>query len=216
MGAPKGQKGPGEQERQGSRVERRARRTRALLEQALWELLLKQRFESVTIQDIAEQADVNRSTFYAYFPDKYALLESALRERFRQALLDRFPATDGRWDATSVRMLIRSSYEFITEVQRLSTPFDTYMELLLGKLVQGELTTILSEWLGRAKESTPPSRVRLKTVVSATSWVILGTVIEWAFQQALDEETLTPDEITDQVFLILTEGVARFAPDLIP
>ena len=116
MGKQKGQ------DRQGTRVERRARQTRTLLQQALWELLQQQRFEGITIQDIAELADVNRSTFYAYFPDKYALLESALRERFRQALVDRFPATDGRWDAASVRILIRSSYEFLTEVQRLSTP----------------------------------------------------------------------------------------------
>ena len=204
-----------QRERQGSRAERRARRTRALLEQALWELLRQRRFEDITIQDIAELADVNRSTFYAYFPDKYALLESALREQFRLALSERFPATDGRWDATSVRALIRSSYEFITEVQRLSTPFDTYMELLLGKLVQGELKAILSEWLGRASGSDGPAQGRLKTVVSAASWVILGTVIEWTFQQAFDEETLSPDAITDQVFLILTEGVARLAPELL-
>ena len=124
------------------------------------------------IQDIAELADVNRSTFYAYFPDKYALLESALRDRFRQVLGARFPATDGKWDATSVRLLIRSSYEFMMEVQRLSTPFDTQMELLLGKLVQGELTAILSAWLGRTKGSTVPAQVRLRTVVSAMSWVI--------------------------------------------
>lgn len=203
------------QERRGARLERRATQTRALLRQALWELLQQRRFEGITIQDITELADVNRSTFYAYFPDKYALLESMLRERFRQTLVDRFPAAGGRWDAASVRMLIRSSYEFLTEVQRLSTPFDTHMELLLGKLTQGELTTILADWLGRAKESTAPERIRLKTVVSATSWVILGTVIEWAFQQKLDEETLSPDEITDQVFLILTEGVARLAPELV-
>lgn len=204
-----------QQEGQSTRVERRARRTQTLLEQALWELLQRQRFEGITIQDIAELADVNRSTFYAYFPDKYALLESALRDRFRQVLGARFPATDGKWDATSVRLLIRSSYEFMMEVQRLSTPFDTQMELLLGKLVQGELTAILSAWLGRTKGATVPAQVRLRTVVSAMSWVILGTVIEWAFQQTLDEETLSPDEITNQVFSILTEGVARLAPELL-
>ncbi|MGH2516985.1 MAG: TetR/AcrR family transcriptional regulator [Ktedonobacterales bacterium] len=205
-------------ERQGTRVERRARRTRTLLQQALWGLLRQQRFDSITIQEIAEHADVNRTTLYAYFPDKYALLESTLRERFRQALAEKFPATGGKWDAASMRMLIRSSYEFLIEVQRLGTPFDTQMELLLGKLVQSELTVILSVWLGDAegaKAPARPTRVRLKTVVSATSWVILGTVIEWAFQRTLDKETLSPDEITEQVLLILTEGVARLAPELL-
>ena len=121
----------------------------------------------------------------------------------------------GRWDATSVRLLIRTSYEFLMEVKRLCKPFDTQMELLAGRLLQSELTAILAAWLGRAGDSAP-ARVRLKTIVSATSWVILGTGIEWAFQQTLDEETLSPDEITDQVFLILTEGMALLAPGLVP
>jgi hypothetical protein len=101
------------------------------------------------------------------------------------------------------------------EVKRLCKPFDTQMELLAGKLAQSELTTILSAWLVHVQGANTPARVRLKTIVSATSWVILGTGIEWAFQQALDEETLSPDEITDQVILILTQGVARLAPELV-
>lgn len=186
-----------------------------LLQRAFLEVLRQKRFDSITIQDITEQADVNRTTFYAYFPDKYALLEATLRARFQQALADKFPATGGRWDAANMRLLIRTSYEFFMEVKRLCKPFDTQMELLAGKLAQSELAAILSAWLGQAEGARAPTRVRRKTIVSATSWVILGTGIEWAFQQTLDEETLSPDEITDQVFLILTEGVARLAPELL-
>ena len=207
-------------ERQGTRLDRRARRTRTLLQHAFLEVLRQKRFDSITIQDITEQADVSRTTFYAYFPDKYALLEATLRAQFQQALAGRFPATSGTWDAASMRLLIRSSYEFLMEVKRLCKPFDTQMELLSGRLAQSELTAILSAWLGRtesaqAESAQAPGRVRLKTIVSATSWVILGTGIEWAFQQTLDEESLSPDDITDQVFLILTEGVAQLAPELL-
>jgi len=203
-------------ERQETRVERRARRTRTLLQQAFLEVLRRKRFDSITIQDITEQADVNRTTFYAYFSDKYTLLESTLRVQFQQALMGRFPATGGRWDAASVRLLIRSSYEFLMDVKQLCKPFDTQMELLAGRLLQSELTATLTAWLAHVEGSMAPARVRRKTIVSATSWVILGTGIEWAFQQTLEEETLTPDEITEQVFLILTEGVARLAPELVP
>ena len=138
-------------ERQETRVERRARRTRTLLQQAFLEVLRHKRFDSITIQDITEQADVNRTTFYAYFPDKYALLEATLRAQFQQALAGRFPATGGRWDAASVRLLIRSSYEFLMEVKRLCKPFDRQMELLAGRLPQSELTAILTAWLGRVE-----------------------------------------------------------------
>ena len=55
-------------ERQGTRADRRASRTRTLLHQAFLEVLRQKRFDSITIQDITEQADVNRTTFYAISP----------------------------------------------------------------------------------------------------------------------------------------------------
>lgn len=201
-------------ERQETRIDRRARRTRTLLQQAFLEVLRQKRFDGVTIQDITERADVSRTTFYAYFPDKYALLEATLRAQFQQRMTSRFAGSGGRWDAGSMRLLISSSYEFFMEVKRLCKPFDTQMELLAGKLAQSELTTILSAWLKQAPDAQTPARVRPKTIVSATSWIILGTGIEWAFQQSLDEETLSPEDITDQVILILTQGVTRLPPEV--
>lgn len=204
-------------ERQESRIERRARRMRALLQQSLLDVLRQKRFGGITIQDITEQADVNRTTFYAYFPDKYALLESTLRAQFQRALAARFPGNGGQWDSDSICLLIRTTYEFLMEVKQLCKPFDTQMELFAARLTQNELTIILSAWLKqveRKRGTHALSAARQKTIISATSWVILGTGIEWAFQQTLDEESLAPDEITEQVFLILTEGVARLAPEL--
>ena len=43
---------------------------------AFLKLLLKQPFEKITIQNILDEAMINRSTFYQHFTDKYALLES--------------------------------------------------------------------------------------------------------------------------------------------
>ena len=201
-------------QRAGNPIDPRVKRTRKLLQQALLDLLQEQSFAGISIQEITERATVNRATFYAHFPDKYALLDSVLQEQFQQRITSCFPATTLKWEAANVRQLIWSSYEFLREVQRLCKPFDTQMELLVAKLVQQEITHILLAWLKQAVGLNPPSRVRLKTVVSAMSWVILGTVIEWAFQQTLEEEELSPDEITNQVFLILTEGVARIVPGL--
>lgn len=203
-------------EREGKPIDPRVKRTRKLLQQALMDLLQEQSFAGISIQDITERATVNRATFYAHFPDKYALLDSVLQEQFQQRIMSRFPATTRKWEADNVRKLIWSSYEFLRDVQRLCKPFDTQMELLVAKLVQQEITQVLLAWLKQGGGLKTPSRVRLKTVVSAMSWVILGTVIEWAFQHTLDEEELSPDEITNQVFLILTEGVARLVPGLFP
>jgi AcrR family transcriptional regulator len=62
-------------------VDQRTKRTHQLLQQTLLELMQEKRFASVTVQDIAERATVNRTTFYAHFADKYHLLDSFLHEQ---------------------------------------------------------------------------------------------------------------------------------------
>jgi AcrR family transcriptional regulator len=60
----------------GSKPDRRVRRTRRALQDALIALILEKGYEAVTVQDILDRADVGRSTFYAHFLDKEALLTS--------------------------------------------------------------------------------------------------------------------------------------------
>jgi AcrR family transcriptional regulator len=60
--------------------DRRVRRTRHLLRQALVELILRKGYERITVQDIIDHADVGRSTFYAHYTDKDDLLLSGLEE----------------------------------------------------------------------------------------------------------------------------------------
>ena len=58
-------------------ADRRQRKSRAALEQALLQLIATKPYESITIEDVTEAADVARATFYAHFKDKAALLRSA-------------------------------------------------------------------------------------------------------------------------------------------
>src|SRR3954469_23951916 len=66
--------------------DRRVRRTRRLLREALLALVLEKGYEAVTVQDVLDRADVGRATFYAHFRDKDDLLISGadeLRESLR-------------------------------------------------------------------------------------------------------------------------------------
>jgi AcrR family transcriptional regulator len=67
--------------------DRRVRRTRQILHDALTSLILEKGYERLTVQDILDRADVGRSTFYSHFRDKEALLLSCfdgLREELRR------------------------------------------------------------------------------------------------------------------------------------
>ena len=67
-------------------VDPRVKRTRKLLQQAFMELFQEKGFSTISIQDITDRATVNRATFYAHFPDKYALLDSIMRDQFQNVV----------------------------------------------------------------------------------------------------------------------------------
>ena len=59
-------------------LDRRVQKTRKLLQDALIELVAEKGYESVSIQEILDRANVGRSTFYSHFQDKNQLLHSIL------------------------------------------------------------------------------------------------------------------------------------------
>src|SRR5438552_9668102 len=69
-------------------IDRRISRTRMLLQHALNSLILKKDCEAITVQDICDEANVGRSTFYAHYTSKDDLKRSGF-EHLRKDLVDR-------------------------------------------------------------------------------------------------------------------------------
>ena len=63
---PSRKKGP----MSSQRPDRRVRRTKRRLKAALLESINERDYDTITIEDITEQADVGRSTFYSHFTSK--------------------------------------------------------------------------------------------------------------------------------------------------
>jgi AcrR family transcriptional regulator len=61
-----------------TQVDRRIRRSKKLLGQALIALTLEKSYEDITIQDITDQADIGYRTFFRHFSDKDELLKDVL------------------------------------------------------------------------------------------------------------------------------------------
>jgi AcrR family transcriptional regulator len=60
------------------RSDRRISRTRRHLRDALLALILEKGYDSVTVEDITQRADLGRTTFYLHFRDKEELLLTSL------------------------------------------------------------------------------------------------------------------------------------------
>jgi AcrR family transcriptional regulator len=64
------------------KIDMRVRRTRERLGDALVELIQKKPFDTITVQDVLNRADVSRSTFYTHYRDKNDLFLSDVDDFF--------------------------------------------------------------------------------------------------------------------------------------
>jgi AcrR family transcriptional regulator len=61
-------------------------RSRRMLRDSLAKLLITNEFEDISVQEIADEATLNRATFYLHYPDKNALLQAMTGARFRDLI----------------------------------------------------------------------------------------------------------------------------------
>src|SRR5580693_605869 len=99
------------------KLDPRIRRTRGLLQAALKRLLEEREFDDITVQDITEAATLNRATFYAHYPDKFALLEELIRVSFLQLLAQRNVSFDGTCPA-AFKAVILALCDYLLEIQK--------------------------------------------------------------------------------------------------
>src|ERR1700758_154288 len=83
----------------------RVLRSRQMLMEALLRLLNRKEFDDISIQEIADEATLNRATFYLHSPDKNALLQAMTAARFRDLIARRglsFSNCDGALQAIAL------------------------------------------------------------------------------------------------------------------
>src|SRR5277367_6279170 len=112
------------------KLDPRIRRTRGLLQGALWHLLESKQFEDISVQDITDAATLNRATFYAHYPDKFALLEESIRVSFLQLLQKRHVRFDGTCPS-AFRAIVLAVCDYVMDGRRAGVAKQRHFEAFL-------------------------------------------------------------------------------------
>lgn len=149
----------------------RVRRTRNWILQAFDELLKEKGFESISVQDITERAQIHRGTFYTHFQDKYALLDYAVTYKFGHEIEKR-TLNACHYTPENLRNLILAVCEYSARMHsECAQPHQQFESLVEGTIKQ-KLFELLSYWL---EQSRPHTSVEVPATVA--SWAIYGLAL---------------------------------------
>jgi AcrR family transcriptional regulator len=149
-----------------------------MLMDALARLLMKKEFEDVSVQEIADEATLNRATFYLHYADKNALLQAMTESRFRK-LIERRAITFTDCNG-ALRAIALGVCDYLVE----STSCPTQLSRMA---LEGSIIPIVEDMFkeGLAHHGLAPG-ADAELLATTAAWAVFGAARRW-FQ--------TPDRI---------------------
>ena len=149
----------------------RVLRSRRMLMEALRKLLDRKEFAEISIQEIADEAELNRATFYLHYPDKQALLIAMTDARFRDLIARRgleFSDCDG-----ALRAIALGLCDFLTE--------SIHCPSSLEKLpLEGSIIPVIEGMFREgAKNHDVPASVDKEMLGTTAAWALFGAARRW-------------------------------------
>ncbi len=182
----------------------RVKRTRQLLVQAFIALVEERHnLHSISVQEVAERATVNRATFYAHFEDKYALLQCWMCEKFHRALVSQLP-TSSTLQLNTLRQLILAVFDFLAVFRSYLKLADQQYEPLFEIVLQQELYELLLRWLKQVPSGVPLQEETVETTAQVISWAIFGPAAQWS----RGDRILSAEEMAHRVLRVVIAGLS--------
>ncbi|MFZ4452432.1 TetR/AcrR family transcriptional regulator [Salibacterium aidingense] len=161
--------------------DRRVKRTRRLLKNALLELIHKKGFNAITVRDLTEKADVNRATFYQHYHDKFDLLDQAIDDML----------------LSLVTYVVPKNVEEITDIEKASPVFvrlfefiydnTFFFQVMMGKngipSFQRRMVSMIQQFMNEKLEQFHPQPEKMdiprEILIHYISFAHLGLISYW-------------------------------------
>ena len=159
--------------------DRRVRRSRRLMQEALLTLLENQEYPKISVTQITEKADVARTTFYSHFQSKDELLLSYIDdifETFFTKLLDQYPYPGkSRLEHKIPLILLEEWKKHRSALDRIRS---ANVDYLIFQRIREYLVNAFQEEAERVLGASPNPVVEqyVASFVSATTFAVL---IQW-------------------------------------
>jgi AcrR family transcriptional regulator len=133
--------------------------------------LTRKEFDDISIQEIADEATLNRATFYLHYPDKNALLQAMTAARFRDLIARRglsFTNCDG-----ALRAIALGVCDYLAET--------TGCPSQLAKMpLEGSIIPVVEGMFleGAAHHEMAPG-ADSKLLATTAAWAIFGAARRW-------------------------------------
>ena len=191
------------------KMDRRQKKTRKAILDACFSLIQKKDIQQVTINEIAEQANINRGTFYLHFEDKYDMMNSFENEmisKIEEVFVKNIPKEHFN------QQFLPSRYDTIIQVLKCFEENKKLMQLLLksghnasfqAKLQETLKIIIDKEILDRLKNLHINIPIEL-LIITFTSVTL--SIAEYSYQS---KEPINIEQLAEFMFKIMLQGPAK-------
>ena len=177
---------------------RSAVRSRRMIRKAFLDLLREKAFEKITVTDIVKRADINRSTFYAHYPDVRGLVEELMGESVDASiqLVTRIDFRDLFLDPTPFLQGLTAIGEENIELYKLLSQSDFALrqtEIMKATLIERAITTV-----------DIPEHIRNSSIFHIHTHFFVGGILSIYQQWLQGKLDCSTQEIMDQVGRLIT------------
>ncbi|MEM9951870.1 MAG: TetR/AcrR family transcriptional regulator [Chloroflexota bacterium] len=203
------------------KVDRRIQRTRALLRDALMRLITKEgedakRYDEITVQDITDEANVARTTFYLHFGDKDELLFTTMRDIYEELYEATHDNFNNSFLSDDEADCIATDFEHVKE-------YGDFYKIMIGKRGSAAFLAQVREYLAESimemtiKELVPPDHPT-NLPADMMGYAIAGAqigIIKWWLDNGMQE---SPQKVAFMMQQLMKYGLVwglNVSPDQI-
>ena len=181
-------------------LDRRVQRTRKALEEALVTLIEQKGYDAITVQDIINEANLGRSTFYAHYIDKDDLLKKSM-SGLVHSMMGHLEKSDSPQDLKQNQLV-----NTLPLFRHVKKHYRLYKAMLGGRGIDMVIKAVrhhLAEHIEEQIEKAPPSEIDVPPPVRAAflAGAVLTLLTYW-----LDTRMPYSAEEMDSMFQRLTNS----------